>query len=114
MKLTFTKRKGKYDELVITHIDGREEAISCPKQCIIPHDMVHYAVETVIRSRGFLSRVAAGEHANSNMSVEDHAEAIERLVESIQAELWSGEVSVDDLISLYRHSCEAEIIPPFP
>ncbi|MEO7149930.1 MAG: hypothetical protein ABIY40_08380 [Rhodanobacteraceae bacterium] len=41
--------------------------MSCPKQRIIPHDMVHYAVETTLAKRGFLQRVRDGERANLRM-----------------------------------------------
>ncbi|PPU04588.1 hypothetical protein XacyCFBP1159_22365 [Xanthomonas arboricola pv. corylina] len=33
------------------------ESIDCPKQGIIPHDMVHYAVESTLHKRGFICRV---------------------------------------------------------
>ncbi|WP_225883427.1 hypothetical protein [Sphingomonas aliaeris] len=55
IKLQFTKRDGKYDALVIERDDGTTESIACPKQGIIPHDMVHYAVESVLHHSGFLS-----------------------------------------------------------
>ena len=63
MDLTFTKRGGKSDDLTIIRADGTRESIACPKQGIIPHDMVHYAVESVLAARGFLSLVAQGESA---------------------------------------------------
>ena len=39
MRLTFTKRDGKYDDLLIERPDAAPETIKNPKQGIIPHDM---------------------------------------------------------------------------
>ena len=46
MRLTFAKGTGKYDHLQIERGGLPLEMIQCPKQGIIPHDMIHYAVET--------------------------------------------------------------------
>ena len=89
MDLEFTKRGGKYDDLTVTRADGTAEHIKCPKQGIIPHDMVHYAVETVMARRGFLTRLAEGESAAGKMAVDVLAESIERLVEVMQGAAWS-------------------------
>ncbi|MBB2201950.1 hypothetical protein [Gluconacetobacter tumulisoli] len=83
------------------------EDILCPKQGVIAHDMIHYAVEKNIARRGFLSRVAADEVPGYAMAHEGEAEAVERLVECIQAELWSGRGAAAELIALYRLSCAA-------
>lgn len=105
MELIFTKRAGKFDDLEIRHKDGRVERVRCPKQRIIPYDMVHYAVETVLEHQGFLGRVAAGESATARMGAQPVAESVERLVEVIQAELWSGGASNEEVLSLYDLSC---------
>ena len=109
MRLTFTKRRGKTDDLAIRR-DGADEGvetITCPKQGIIPHDMVHYAVESVLCHRGFLSRVAAGDAMAYTMRGDDAGEAVERLVETFQAEMWGGRVPVADLLATYAHACAA-------
>lgn len=107
MRLTFTKREGKYDDLVVER-DGRPlEAIACPKQGIIPHDMVHYAVESIVAERGFLSLVADGQAAGFQVAGDETSEAIEQLVETFQAEMWSGRVPAEDLIAMYEHACHA-------
>lgn len=107
MRLTFTKRDGKYDDLVIER-EGREpERIQNPKQRIIPHDMVHYGVESVLSHRGFLGLVAAGEGAGFATAGGESEEAIERLVEAFQAEMWGGRVPADELLDAYRLGCEA-------
>ena len=63
MRLIFTKRDGKYDGLVIERAGAPAETIRCPKQGIIPHDMVHHAVESRLAHGGFLGMVAGGEAA---------------------------------------------------
>lgn len=107
MDLLFVKRSGKFDELNIIRERGEPESISCAKQCIIPHEMVHYAVESILAYRGFLSLVKDGEPATFATIGGDSEEAIERLVETFQAEMWSGRVSAINLIATYEHACEA-------
>ena len=107
MRLTFTKRGGKYDDLVIERPDGPTETIQCPKQGIIPHDMVHFAVESTLGHRGFLGMVAEGQAAAFATQGGASEEAIERLVESFQAEMWGGRVPAADLLATYELACEA-------
>ena len=107
MRLTFTKRGGKYDDLSIER-DGRpRETLECPKQGIIPHDMVHYAVESTLSHRGFLGLVADGQAAAFTTIGGDCEEAVERLVEVFQAEMWGGRVPASDLLATYEHACAA-------
>jgi len=107
MKLTFTKRDGKYDDLLIERSTGRDETIRCPKQGIIPHDMVHFAVESTLVHRGFLTLVADGNAAAFATKGGESEEAIERLVETFQAEMWGGRVPGSDLLATYEHACDA-------
>jgi hypothetical protein len=108
MQLTFTKRGGKYDDLLIDRPDRPPETIQCPKQGIIPHDMVHYAIESTLAHRGFLGMVAGGEAAAFTTQGGDSEEAIERLVETFQAEMWGGRVPAEDLLATYQHACESK------
>ena len=101
MRLTFTKRDGKYDDLSIERDGQAPEAIQCPKQGIIPHDMVHYAVDSILTHSGFLSLFAGGQAAGFTTSGGDAEEAVERLVENFQAEMWGGRVSAEDLLASY-------------
>ena len=109
MRLTFTRLAGKMDLLVITRADGTSSRVDCPKQGMIPHDMVHYAVEKHVASDGFLTRVAAGAGLGFADGQAESAEPVERLVEAMQADTWSngGASDVIELIDLYRLSCEA-------
>jgi hypothetical protein len=109
MRLVFTKGSGKFDRLDIVTDAGPQPPIDCPKQGIIPHDMVHFAVEAEVAALGFLGGIAAGGDAGFAAGVDDpHARAVERLVETVQAEAWGGAPFADaDFIALYHVTCEA-------
>lgn len=110
MDLIFVKRSGKNDELTIVRDGAATDTIACPKQGILPHDMVHYAVESVLAHRGFLSLVKAGGDAGFAAAAgvgDAAAEAVERLVETMQAEMWGGRVPIADLIAVYEQACDA-------
>jgi hypothetical protein len=106
MKLVFTKGSGKYDRMEVVRGDGAIERIDCPKQRIVPHDMVHYAVESTLEKRGFLARVREGARADFRMKPEAESDGVERLVEVIQGDAWSGGASsAADMLDLYRVTC---------
>jgi hypothetical protein len=113
MQLIFTKGQGKYDTMDVVRADGKSERIDCPKQRIIPHDMVHYAVEHTLQQRGFLSRVRAGEQATFQMQAEAQSDGIERLVEVFQGDAWSGGASsASEMLDLYQVTCAERACPP--
>ncbi|HET6906779.1 MAG TPA: hypothetical protein VFH52_07515 [Rhodanobacteraceae bacterium] len=106
MQLVFTKGSGKYDRMEVVRGDGAVERIDCPKQRIIPHDMVHYAVENTLEKRGFLTRVREGARADFRMLPEVESDGVERLVEVFQGDAWSGGgSSASDMLDLYRVTC---------
>jgi hypothetical protein len=108
MQLIFTKGAGKFDQMVVIREDGPSERVECPKQGIIPHDMVHYAVESVLRKRGFVTRLAAGETLDYRMGAEPESDGVERLVEVFQADGWAGWSSAPaDMLDLYQVTCRA-------
>lgn len=112
MKLVFTKGSGKYDRMEVVRANGLVERIDCPKQRIIPHDMVHYVVETTLAKRGFVTRVRDGERADMRMRGEGESDSVERLVEVIQGDAWSGGGShATEMLDLYRVTCEARDCP---
>lgn len=112
MQLIFTKGSGKYDRLEVKRGDGAVEHIDCPRQRIIPHDMVHYVVESTLAKRGFLARVRDGARAGFRMPPEAESDGVERLVEVIQGDAWSGGASAAaDMLDLYRVTCEARECP---
>lgn len=106
MDYVFVKGAGKFDRLNVIGSDGRTQTIDCPKQGIIPHDMVHYAVESTLNKRGFIRRVGDGEQAAFQMAPDSETESVERLVEVFQGDCWSGSTSAPaDVIDLYRVAC---------
>ena len=115
MKLVFTKGDGKYDVMEIFRPDAQPERVECPKQRIIPHDMVHYAVEHTLDARGFLGRLRDGENADFRMPAEQTSDAVERLVEVFQGDEWSGGTSSPaDMIAMYKLTCEARKCAALP
>ena len=112
MRLVFTKCDGKYDRLDVVRDNGQVETIACPKQRIIPHDMVHFVVEHTLQERGFLRRVQEGDAATFKMRPEANSDAVERLVEVFQGDAWSGGDSpAADMIDLYRVTCTERACP---
>jgi hypothetical protein len=115
MELVFVKGAGKFDRLDVIAADGQIESIDCPKQGIIPHDMVHYAVESTLDKRGFLRRVGEGERATFQMASESETDSVERLVEVFQGDGWSGSTSAAaDVIDMYRVTCMARACAMLP
>jgi hypothetical protein len=113
MQFLFTKGPRNNDRMQVVRDDASVESIDCPKQGIIPHDMVHFAVESTLRRRGFLARVRDGEAATFRMLPEQESDAVERLVEVFQADGWSGwRGAAADLIALYRVTCRARTCAP--
>jgi len=88
IRLTFTKLTGKHDKLAIQG-KGRELAIDCPKQRIIPHDLIHYAVEKVMNLRGVVRLVTEGRPEAELQHADYDALLGEALTETLQAEMWS-------------------------
>jgi len=77
--------------------------------------MVHYAVEDTLRLRGFIGRVAEGEAASFRMAAEAESDGVERLVEVMQGDGWSGGTTpAAEMIDLYRVTCEARGCPMLP
>ena len=112
MELQFTKKNGKYDHLAIWKNGTLIGEIDCPKQGIIPHDMVHFGVEKILHKRGFISRIHAGEEANFQMKGEAESDGVERLVEVFQADGWSGwQTSAIEMLDLYQVTCNARLCP---
>ena len=116
MKLTFTKGAGKHDRLVIVAPDGPRPAIDCPKQGIIPHDMVHWAVEAEVAAAGFLRLIAAGGDSGQGAALGiPTAESVERLVEVFQGEGWSQTALPEsEFVALYAVTCEDRGDTPLP
>src|SRR5436190_670517 len=114
MEFVFEKLKaGKYDRLRVVR-DGRVEEIACPKIGGIPHDMVHFAVENTLSRNGFLRRVQDGETLSFRMGVDIESDQMERLVEVMQADAISGYPPAAEMIEMYRVTCDARGVDPYP
>ncbi|MEI9932106.1 MAG: hypothetical protein WDM89_16580 [Rhizomicrobium sp.] len=114
MRFLFDKlREGKYDRLRVERGDAVEE-VACPKIGGIPHDMVHFAVENVMQGDGFMRRVANGEALSLRMVSNVTSDQMERLVEVMQADAISGYPQASDLIDMYRVTCDARAVEPYP
>ena len=108
MRLVFTKGPGKYDYMDVLRASLPTQRVDCPKQRIIPHDMVHYAVEHTLRTRGFLGRVKDGEAAGFEMKAEAQSDSVERLVEVFKGDEWSGGTTpAAEMLEMYRITCQA-------
>lgn len=118
MKLIATKRgkADKYDGLRCIRRDGSESACDMPRQGILPHDLAHCVVESALGYRhGFLGLVAGGAeirdivdivHDPANRTIADEATRIEAIVESLQAQLWSGAFDLDLFMEGVRSACD--------
>lgn len=109
MKLTFTKGAGKFDRLDVVTANGPRPPIDCPKQGIIPHDMVHWAVEAEVAAAGFLRLIAQGGDSGQRAALGvATAQSVERLVEMFQGEGWSATVlPEDEFLALYATTCDS-------
>jgi hypothetical protein len=117
MRLIATRHgKGdKHDTLRCIRRDGSHAETLMPRQGILPHDLVHYVVESALRYRhGFLGLVAAGAditavmvdlHDPHNRRIADEATFAEAIVESLQAQLWSGAFDLEAFAEGVRGAC---------
>lgn len=113
MELIFTKGPGKFDRMDVVRDGIVAGTIQCPKQGIIPHDMVHYAVESTLHKRGFISRALEGEEVSFQMEGEPESDGVERLVEVFQADGWAGwKTEPSEMLEMYQVTCSARQSEP--
>jgi hypothetical protein len=112
MEIIFTKGSGRVDLMEVVRRGKPPERVDCPKQRIIPHDMVHFAAERMLEVQGFLRRVKDGGSASFGMQPEALSDSVERLVEVFQGDAWSGgNSSAPEIIDMYRVTCDARECP---
>ncbi|MFK3740231.1 hypothetical protein [Massilia sp. TN1-12] len=128
MKLIATRgaRTDKADQLRCLRRDGSATATPMPRQDILPHDLVHYVVESTLGWRAaFYGMVAGGadigwamerSHDAGSGDVADQAIHAEAVVESLQAQLWSGAFDAAMFADGVRAACAARgrAAPPLP
>src|ERR1022692_1996291 len=100
--LKFKKGSGKTDQLEFWVAGEKLVQLQNPKQRILPHDMVHYAVETCFPFEGFIKLVFDGHEPGKVIEAlkgfapklsQEYSQTswiTESLVESLQASLWSS------------------------
>jgi hypothetical protein len=119
MKLIAEKsgKSDKLDRLRFIRQDGSETSCPMPRQGTLPHDLIHYVVESALPLRhGFLSQVAAGSdagfvmqavHDPASATVETEAVQTEAIVEALQTQLWSGAFDTDAFLEATRLAAAA-------
>ena len=102
MKLIAEKlgKNDKLDRLRFVRADGSETQTVKPRQGTLPHDLVHFIVESALPLKhGFLSLVAMGSSADfvmqvvhdpANQTIATEAVQAEAIVEALQTQLWAG------------------------
>ena len=125
MKLVAEKlgKNDKLDRLRFIRRDGSETQCPMPRQGTLPHDLVHYVVESALPLKhGFLSLVAAGSdagfvmqatHDPANLAVEAEAVQAEAIVEALQTQLWSGGFDHGSFLEAARLATTARNKPVF-
>jgi len=125
MQLIAEKRSknDKYDMLRFVRNNGSATVCPMPRQGILPHDLVHFVVESALPLRhGFLSLLARGAdaqfvmetvHDPLNKDVETEAVQAEAIVEGLQTQLWSGAFDLEAFLDGAASACVARDKPPF-
>lgn len=124
MKLVAKKSapREKYDRLEFRRHDGTSAEIEMPRQGVLPHDLVHYVVETGFGfTRAFLSLVARGadaryvmdrSHDPANSDLDREALVAEAIVEAMQTQLWSGAFEFESFEYAVRTACDVRKVSP--
>ena len=125
MKLIAEKlgKNDKYDRLRFIRADASETQTAMPRQGTLPHDLVHYIVESALPlPHGFLGLVAAGSdagfvmqavHDPLNPNIATEAIQAEAIVEALQTQLWGGGFDLEAFIEGVRSASAARGKPGF-
>ena len=125
MKLIAEKlgKSDKLDRLRYVRDDGSTTETAMPRQGTLPHDLIHYVVESGLGLKnGFTGLVARGANATFAMEtthdpagkdVETEAIQVEAIVEALQTQLWSGQFNTDDFAEGVRTACLFRERPTF-
>jgi hypothetical protein len=117
MKLIAVKqaKNDKYDLLRCVRRNGSETSTRMPRQGVLPHDLIHFVVESALRyDHGFLGLIAKGAdigfamaqtHDIENKAIADQATHSEAIVESLQAQIWSGKFDADQFLAGLEGAC---------
>lgn len=125
MKLIAEKlgKTDKYDRLRFVRADASETQTAMPRQGTLPHDLVHYIVESALPlPHGFLGLVAAGSdagfvmqtvHDTANPNIATEAVQAEAIVEALQTQLWGGSFDLEAFLEGVRSANAARGKPAF-
>lgn len=125
MKLIAEKRSSsdKYDVLRFVRNNGSATDALMPRQGILPHDLIHYVVESALPLRhGFLSQVALGADTQTatqaaqdagNPALQQQAAQVESIVEGLQTQLWCGSFDLGAFQEAANSACAARGHAPF-
>jgi len=117
MKLIAEKhsKTDKLDRLRYMREDGSSTECSMPRQGTLPHDLIHYVIESQLQLKnGFTGLIAQGAeaafatqlaHGLAEKMAGTEAIQVEAMVESLQTQLWAGKFSRDDFVEGVRTSC---------
>lgn len=117
MKLIAEKlgKADKLDRLRYIRQDGSTTACSMPRQGTLPHDLIHYVVESQLQlQNGFTGLIAQGAEAAFATQVSHglavkmagtEAIQVEAMVEALQTQLWAGQFSMEDFSEGVRTAC---------
>jgi hypothetical protein len=105
----------KYDSLRCLRSDGSSTSMAMPRQGILPHDLIHFVVESALGfTDAFLGMVAKGAdmqfvmqqvHELGSPMNRDQAAQAEAAVESLQAQLWSGVFDAEAFFAGMEAAC---------
>jgi hypothetical protein len=133
MRITITKGV-REDRLDMERADGSRASTSFPHKGPVPHDFVHFAVESELGlRRGFWGLVESGHHPEEVQEIAkaaghasakrvqtpsaDFVDAIqaERIVEAFEADHWSGGAGDPaGIIYMANAGCEQSLVPAAP
>lgn len=133
MRISITKGESE-DRLDMVRADGTGASTRFPHKGPIPHDFVHYAVESeLVIDRGFWGLVDAGHHPEeiqdiakaaghasakrADVPAEEFVPAIqsERIVEAFEADHWSGgQGDPAGVAYMAEAGCEQSLVPMPP
>jgi hypothetical protein len=118
-----TGKNDKFDKLRYLRGDGTSSEITMPRQGILPHDLIHYVVESKLRlSQGFTGLVARGAepdfmltqtHDQTNLQIGTETIQVEAIVAALQTQLWSGAFDFTDFEEGIRTACAARNTPEY-
>jgi hypothetical protein len=116
-------KSDKLDRLTYRRADGSMTEAVMPRQGILPHDLIHYVVESGLGLRhGFTGMVARGAnvtfamettHDPAGKDVQTEAIQVEAIVEALQSQLWSGQFDNADFLEGVRTACLMHDRPAF-